>query len=52
MNDELNSSAQADKPKRSKNTDDGLVSLRKDGESLRVHPSCVADHKSLGWTED
>jgi len=54
MNDDtdLNSSAPADKPKRVKNTDDGLVAMRKGGESLRVHPTCVADHKSLGWVED
>jgi hypothetical protein len=35
------------------NADDKpLVAMRKGSESLRVHPTCVADHKSLGWVED
>jgi len=28
-----------------------LVVMIKDGEKLKVHPSCVADHESLGWTK-
>lgn len=29
--------------------DDGLVPVSKDGETLRVHPSCVEAHKKTGW---
>lgn len=29
--------------------DDGLVAMRKDGETLRVHPSCVVAHQRKGW---
>ena len=28
-----------------------LVAMRKDGDTIKVHPSCVADHKRLGWVE-
>ena len=28
-----------------------LVEVHKDGAVLHVHPSCLADHKRLGWTE-
>lgn len=28
-----------------------LVTLVKNGETLEVHPSCVADHKRQGWSE-
>lgn len=28
-----------------------LVAVQKDGETLRVHPACLADHKRLGWVE-
>lgn len=31
--------------------DDGLVEVRKGSESLRVHPTCVKDHESNGWTQ-
>lgn len=30
-------------------TDDGLIAMSKDGETMRVHPSCVTAHVSLGW---
>jgi hypothetical protein len=33
----------------SEDKDDGLVEMTKDGETLRVHPSCVEAHKSAGW---
>ena len=26
-----------------------LVRMAKDGTTLEVHPSCVADHQRLGW---
>lgn len=29
--------------------EDGLIEMTKDGETLRVHPSCVESHKSAGW---
>lgn len=28
-----------------------LIAMRKDGDTIKVHPSCVADHKRLGWVE-
>lgn len=28
---------------------DGLVEVHKNGETLRVHPSCVRAHQSGGW---
>lgn len=31
--------------------EDGLVGMRKGYDSLRVHPTCVDDHISLGWVE-
>lgn len=27
----------------------GLVTVWKNGESLKVHPSCVAAHTAAGW---
>jgi hypothetical protein len=29
--------------------DDGLVAMAKDGEVLRVHPTCVKSHQAAGW---
>lgn len=29
--------------------DDELVLVEKDGEQLRVHPSCVKAHADAGW---
>ena len=29
--------------------DDGLVAVTKNGEELRVHPSCVKAHIEQGW---
>ena len=29
--------------------DDGLVAMVKDGEELRIHPTCVQAHKEAGW---
>jgi len=26
-----------------------LITVVKDGESMRVHPTCVADHVRVGW---
>lgn len=26
-----------------------LVTVTKDGETIEVHPSCLADHKRMGW---
>lgn len=31
---------------------DDLKRMRKGDESLRVHPSRVDEHKTLGWVED
>ncbi|MEH6483031.1 MULTISPECIES: hypothetical protein [Pseudomonas] len=28
-----------------------LITVKKDGEELEVHPACLADHKRLGWKE-
>lgn len=30
---------------------DHLIAMIKDGATIKVHPSCVADHKRLGWAE-
>lgn len=32
-----------------KEVDDGLVPMKKGGETLRVHPSTVHAHKAAGW---
>lgn len=29
--------------------DDGLVAMIKNGEEMRVHPSCVKAHEELKW---
>ncbi len=29
----------------------GLVKVEQSGEELHVHPSCLDDHKRLGWKE-
>ena len=31
--------------------DDWLIAVIKDGVSMRVHPTCLKAHKSLGWKE-
>lgn len=28
---------------------DHLIEVRKGGETIRVHPTCVEDHRTLGW---
>lgn len=28
-----------------------LVPVQKDGDYLEVHPTCLADHKRLGWKD-
>jgi hypothetical protein len=28
-----------------------LIAVTKDGETLEVHPSALADHKRIGWKE-
>ena len=41
-----------EKPAAKPKADDShLIALTKDGDALKVHPSCVDDHKSLGWLE-
>lgn len=34
-----------------KQDDSHLVAMSLDGDTIKVHPSCVADHKRLGWVE-
>jgi hypothetical protein len=29
--------------------DDGLISLELNGDEIRVHATCVDDHKRIGW---
>ena len=41
--DEQGTEASAD------DADDGLVAVHKDGETLRVHPTCVKAHHAAGW---
>lgn len=36
---------------KAKADDSHLIVMTKAGEKLKVHPSCVADHKRLGWVE-
>jgi len=31
---------------------DALIVMTKAGESIQVHPSCVADHQRAGWVID
>ncbi len=38
-----------DEPKPKAPVDDGLIALSKNGETLRVHPSCEIEHRKLGW---
>ena len=28
-----------------------FIKITKDGETIEVHPSALADHKRLGWVE-
>ncbi len=28
---------------------EGLIKVKKQGETLYVHPTCVNDHVALGW---
>jgi hypothetical protein len=37
--------------KASASPEEGLVRVVKAGESLDVHPTCLAAHKALGWVE-
>jgi hypothetical protein len=37
-------------PKAAKVDDSHLVEMTKGGETLRVHPSCVAAHQRAGWS--
>lgn len=32
-----------------KQEDGHLIAMSKAGETIKVHPTCVADHKRLGW---
>lgn len=34
-----------------KQDDDHLVAMTKAGESIKVHPSCVAAHERAGWAQ-
>lgn len=43
--------AKAARGRQPKQDDGHLIAMRKDGETIKVHPSCVADHKRLGWVE-
>lgn len=43
---------EAAKPAAKAKADDShLIAMRKDGDTIKVHSSCVADHKRLGWVE-
>jgi len=43
--------AKQTKGRQAKADDSHLIAMRRDGETIKVHPTCVADHKRLGWTE-
>lgn len=45
----LNKEQRADKDEKA--DDSHLVVVSKAGEELAVHPSCLDDHKHLGWQE-
>lgn len=51
--DQVKTDDQAKQTKgRQAKADDGhLVAMRRDGDTIKVHPTCVADHMRLGWTE-
>jgi hypothetical protein len=36
--------------RKSRRVGDRLTLIEKDGEKMRVHPSCLADHERLGWS--
>lgn len=39
------------KARQAKPDESHLVAMSKGGDTIKVHPSCVADHKRLGWVE-
>ncbi|WP_341649938.1 hypothetical protein [Thauera humireducens] len=39
------------KGRQAKTDDSHLVEMTKADEQIKVHPSCVADHKRMGWVE-
>jgi len=42
--DHFGTNIQDDKPKK-----DGLVPMTKNGETIRVHPTCINGHELAGW---
>lgn len=38
-------------PKAPKAVEEGLIRVKKGEETLDIHPTCLEDHKSLGWVE-
>lgn len=41
----------AKKPAEEEVDNSHLIAVTKDGETLEVHPSALADHKRIGWKE-
>ena len=41
----------AKKPDEEEVDNSHLIAVTKDGETLEVHPSALADHKRIGWKE-
>lgn len=35
--------------KEAEKRDDGLIAMTKNGDELRVHPSCIKAHQAAGW---
>lgn len=46
---EVAARAQAEAAAARAKEEEGFVSMSKDGETLKVHPGCVADHRRCGW---
>ena len=49
--EQANTTEPAKPAPRAKADDSHLVAMTKGGDTIKAHPSCVADHKRLGWVE-
>jgi hypothetical protein len=43
--------AAANKPDEEEVDNSHLIAVTKGGETIDVHPTCLADHKRMGWKE-
>jgi hypothetical protein len=40
---------EADQKKQDQKKSDGLIKMSKNGETIKVHPTCVKGHEFVGW---